>query len=173
MKAGGLTVIPTYIFWNIHEEKEDIFDWSGDKDLRTFLQLCKKHGMQSIVRVGPFCHGEIRNGGFPDWLFSKPLEVRSNDAKYLFYVDRLYKEIAKQLQGLYYKDGGPVIGIQIENEHQHSAAPWAITYPGAPKDHTSATYDASITMVGVGVQDKKITYAELGNLHMKTEKNGC
>lgn len=170
MKAGGLTVIPTYIFWNIHEEKEGVFDWSGDKDLRTFLQLCKKHGMQSIVRVGPFCHGEIRNGGFPDWLFSKPLEVRSNDAKYLFYVDRLYKEIAKQLQGLYYKDGGPVIGIQIENEHQHSAAPWTITYPGAPKDHTSATYDASITMVGVGVQDKKITYAELGNLHMKTLK---
>lgn len=85
----------------------------------------------------PFCHGEIRNGGLPDWLFAKPLEIRSNDANYLKYVKRLYEEIGRQLEGLYYKDGGTIIGTQIENEHQHSAAPWGITYPGEPKDMTS------------------------------------
>ncbi|MBE6287390.1 MAG: glycosyl hydrolase family 35 [Mediterranea massiliensis] len=170
MKAGGLTVIPTYIFWNLHEEVEGRFCWTGNRDVRRFIELCAKHQMPVIVRIGPFCHGEIRNGGLPDWLFTKPLEVRSNDVNYLKYVERLYQEIGSQLQGLYFKDGGPIIGCQIENEHQHSAAPWAICYPGEPKDHTSATYDAGITMVGVSVQDKQITTAQLGDLHMKTLK---
>lgn len=171
MKAGGLTVIPTYVFWNVHEEQEGRFDWTGNKDLRKFIELCRKHDMPTIVRVGPFCHGEIRNGGLPDWLFARPVEVRSNDVNYLKYVERLYKEIAAQLKGLYYKDGGPIIGIQIENEHQHSAAPWAVAYPGEKKDMTAATYDSSITMIGVSVQDQKITTAELGDLHMRTLKS--
>lgn len=170
MKAGGVTVIPTYVFWSIHEEQEGVFNWSGNRNLRKFLQLCQKHGMWTVVRIGPFCHGEIRNGGLPDWLFAKPLEIRSNDVNYLKYVKRFYEEIGRQLEGLYYKDGGTIIGTQIENEHQHSAAPWGITYPGEPKDMTSATYDADIIRIGVSVQDKKITTAELGDLHMKTLK---
>lgn len=170
MKAGGVTVIPTYVFWSIHEEQEGVFNWIGNRNLRKFLQLCQKHGMWTVVRIGPFCHGEIRNGGLPDWLFAKPLEIRSNDVNYLKYVKRFYEEIGRQLDGLYYKDGGTIIGTQIENEHQHSAAPWGITYPGEPKDMTSATYDADIIRIGVSVQDKKITTAELGDLHMKTLK---
>ncbi len=170
MKVGGVTVIPTYVFWSIHEEQEGVFNWTGNRNLRKFLQLCQKHGMWTVVRIGPFCHGEIRNGGLPDWLFTKPLEIRSNDVNYLKYVKRFYEEIGRQLDGLYYKDGGTIIGTQIENEHQHSAAPWGITYPGEPKDMTSATYDADIIRIGVSVQDKKITTAELGDLHMKTLK---
>ena len=85
MKAGGVTVIPTYVFWSIHEEKEGVFNWEGNRNLRKFLSLCQKHNMWTVVRIGPFCHGEIRNGGLPDWLFAKPLEIRSNDANYLKY----------------------------------------------------------------------------------------
>ena len=171
MKAGGVTILPTYIFWSLHEEEEGVFNWEGDRDLRRFVELCKKHDMPVIVRIGPFCHGEIRNGGFPDWLFAKPLDVRSNDPLYLHYVDRFYGEIAAQLEGLYYKDGGPIIGCQIENEHQHSAAPWGITYPGEPVDYTAATYDSAITKIGVSVQDGEITTARLGEIHMKTLKD--
>lgn len=171
IKAGGVTILPTYVFWSIHEEKEGVFNWTGNRNLRKFIEICKKCDMPVIIRIGPFCHGEIRNGGLPDWLFTKPVDVRSNDPGYLAYVDRLYGEIAKQMEGLYFKDGGPVIGCQIENEHQHSAAPWGITYVGEEPDHTSATYDAQITMVGVGVQNSQITTAELGELHMKTLKD--
>lgn len=170
MKSGGVTVIPTYVFWNIHEEKEGHFDWTGDRDLRRFIELCGKHGLDVIVRIGPFDHGEIRNGGFPDWLFTKPLDVRSDDPLYLHYVGLLYDQIAKQIEGLYYKEGGPIIGIQIENEHQHSAATWCINYPGEPGDYTAATYDEEFTMVGVSVQDKQITTSERGNKHMRTLK---
>lgn len=170
MKAGGVTVIPTYIFWALHEEVEGQFRWDGQRDVRRFVELCKKHQMPVIVRIGPFCHGEIRSGGFPDWLFAKPLEVRSNDPEYLKLVKRLYTEIGKQLQGLYYKDGGPIIGCQIENEMQHSAAPWAICYPGEPKDNTAASYNAGEAMIGVGEQAHKATGAEMGTVHMRLLK---
>lgn len=170
MKAGGINVLPTYVFWNIHEEEEGKFRWDGNRDLRRFLELCQKHDMPVIIRIGPFCHGEIRSGGFPDWLFAKPLEVRSNDPEYLKYVRRLYTEIAKQMKGFYYKDGGPVIGCQLENEMQHSAAPWAICYPNEPKDHTAASYNAAEASIGVDVQSRKATHAEQGEQHMRTLK---
>jgi len=164
MKSGGINVISTYVFWSIHEEKEGVFDWSGDRDLRHFIELCKKHNLYVLVRIGPFCHGEIRNGGIPDWIYGRPFEVRSNDEGYLFYARRLYHNIAGQLKGLYYKDGGTIIGIQLENELQHSAAPWAISYPGQEKEMTVANYDADITKIGVSVQDKR------GSEHLATLK---
>jgi hypothetical protein len=171
IKAGGVNVISTYVFWNIHEEEEGKFDWDGDKNLREFLELCKKNDVFAIVRIGPFDHGEIRNGGLPDWLLGKPLNVRSNDSLYLFYVERLYREIGKQLSGLYYKDGGPIIGIQIENEYQHSAAPWGLTYTGQPYDFTAAERDLGATHEGVAVASAQNPYASMGNDHMKVLKS--
>lgn len=170
MKAGGITVIPTYVFWNLHEEEEGKFIWSGDKNLRRFIELCKKNNVYTLVRVGPFCHGEIRNGGLPDWLLGKPLNIRMNDPLYLSYVEKLYNEIGKQLRGLYYKDGGPIIGIQLENEYQHSAAPWGLTYPGQPLDFTAAERDREVTHEGVAVSTADNPYAALGNDHMKVLK---
>jgi beta-galactosidase len=127
MKMSGINTMASYIFWNHHEEVEGCFDWTGNRDLRSFVQLCAKHGLFVILRVGPFCHGEARNGGLPDWLFGRSFEVRSNDEDYLTYVKQLYDEIGKQAVGLMYKDGGPVIGVQLENELMHAAALWELT----------------------------------------------
>ncbi len=170
MKAGGISIIATYVFWNIHEEREGFFDWEGSKNLRKFVMLCAQYDYDMIVRIGPFCHGEIRNGGLPDWLLGKPLSIRSNDPGYLGYVERLYEEIDKQLEGLYFKDGGPVIGIQLENEYQHSAAPWGLTYPGQPHDWTAYARDLAVTQIGVGMAEGENPYAELGNEHLKVLK---
>jgi len=170
MRAGGISMIATYVFWNIHEEKEGEFDWSGSKNLRRFITLCAKHHFDVIVRIGPFCHGEIRNGGLPDWLLGKPLVIRSNDPEYLRHVEILYQQIGQQLEGLYFKDGGPVVGIQLENEYQHSAAPWGLTYPGQPHDWTASERDREFTQIGVGVAEDDNPYAKLGNEHMKVLK---
>lgn len=145
IKMGGVNIIATYIFWNLHEEFEGIFNWSGNKNLRRFIELCGKHQVYSIIRIGPFNHGEIRNGGMPDWLFGRPFEVRSNDEGYLFYTRRLYNEIGTQVKGLLYKEGGPIIGTQIENEHHHSSAQWAWT---------------------VGINDMWLNSGSDGNSHM-------
>jgi len=170
MKAGGITLVATYVFWNMHEFVEGSFDWEGDLNLRRFVELCAKNEMEVVVRVGPFCHGEMRNGGIPDWLYGRPIDIRSNDPDYLFYVNRLYGEIGKQLKGLFFKDGGPIVGVQLENEYQHSAAPWGFTYKGAPRDNTVARSDRDITQIGVGVNADGNAYAGVGGEHMKTLK---
>jgi hypothetical protein len=124
MRMCGIEIVSTYVFWNHHEERRGVFDWSGRRDLRAFVRACAEAGLYAIVRLGPWCHGEARNGGFPDWLYDAGLALRSNDPRYLALVARLYREIGAQLQGLLYKDGGPVIGVQLENEHMHAGAPW-------------------------------------------------
>lgn len=170
MKAGGITVVATYVFWNMHEFKEGKFNWTGDLNVRRFTELCAQNGLDVLMRVGPFAHGEIRNGGLPDWLYGRPIDVRSNDPAYLFYVNRLYQEIGKQLNGLMFKDGGPIIGIQIENEYQHSTAPWGFTYQDAPKERTVAGRDTKIIQDGVGINNSGNEFADVGRDHMKTLK---
>ncbi len=127
MKISGINIVATYIFWNHHEEIEGTFEWQGNRNLRRFILLCARNGIYVILRVGPFCHGEVRNGGLPDWLFGRSFDVRSNDEGYLHYVHRLFQEIGTQASGQMFKDGGPVVGIQLENEFNAAAALWELT----------------------------------------------
>src|SRR5665648_1074646 len=118
MKACGINIVAAYVLWIHHEEIEGQFDWSDNKDFRAFVKLCAKHDMWVYPRIGPWCHAEVRNGGTPDWILLKTnLKDRSNDPVYQSYADEWYKQIALQLKGMLYKDGGPVVGIQLENEY--------------------------------------------------------
>jgi hypothetical protein len=116
MKSAGVNIVATYVIWIHHEEIEGQFDWSGQRDLRAFAQLCAKHGLLLEPRIGPWAHAEVRNGGLPDWLLQKG-PTRVNDPVYLSYVAKFYKEIGHQLDGLLWKDGGPVVALQLENEY--------------------------------------------------------
>jgi len=127
MKMAGINVVSTYLFWIHHEEEEGVFDFSGRKNLRKFVELCAKHELYVILRVGPFDHGEVRNGGLPDWLYGKPFQVRTTAPGFMEYTKRLYTRIGQETEGLYFKDNGPIIGVQIDNEYMHSSAPWEIT----------------------------------------------
>lgn len=115
MKAAGIDIIATYVFWIYHEEEEGKYDWTANRDLRAFAELCKKHRLSLLVRIGPWCHGEVRNGGFPDWLVTRG-NLRKNNVEYLASVQKFYNAVGNQLNGLYFKNGGPIIGVQIENE---------------------------------------------------------
>ena len=118
MKEGGVTVIATYVFWNHIEEKEGVFNWSGQRDLRKFIEICAEEDLPVVLRIGPFCHGEVRNGGIPDWVFAKGVKTRTEDPQFLALVERLYRQIFTQLQGLQWKDGGPVMACQFDNEYR-------------------------------------------------------
>lgn len=118
MKDGGVTMIATYVFWNHIEEIEGQYDWSGQRNLRRFLELCKQEQMPVILRVGPFCHGEVRNGGIPDWFFTKGIKSRTEDPKFLKIAEEWYRQVFTQVQGLQWKDGGPVIACQFDNEYR-------------------------------------------------------
>ena len=116
MKAGGCTTVSTYVFWIVHEEEQGQFDWSGQRSLRDFVLLCQEVGLKVSLRLGPWSHGEMRNGGFPDWVMNSGAQVRTNDPAFLDLVRPFYQQIAEQTQGLYWKDGGPIVAVQVDNE---------------------------------------------------------
>ncbi|HPR31577.1 MAG TPA: beta-galactosidase, partial [Prolixibacteraceae bacterium] len=116
MKAGGLDIVASYCFWIHYEEIEGEFDFSGRRNLRCFVETCQNNHMKVWLRIGPFCNGEVRNGGIPDWVWQKGIKSRTNDAEYLKRVRILYQQYFNQVEGLLYKDGGPIIGIQLDNE---------------------------------------------------------
>ena len=89
----------------------------------TASETARDVGLQVVVRCGPWCHGEVRNGGFPDWAARRTDWMpRSTDPKFLAAVRALYGEIAAQLRGLLWKDGGPVVGLQVDNEFRGPTA---------------------------------------------------
>lgn len=128
MKAGGITLLSTYVFWNHHEDKEGQWSWYGKNNLRQFIETCKEEDMPVVLRIGPFCHGEVYLGGMPEWLVekaqkdSKEYKLRSTAPGFMSATTRLYQEIARQVYGLMWKDGGPIVGVQIENECR---GPWS------------------------------------------------
>lgn len=122
IKEGGVTIIATYVFWNHIEEQEGVFRWDGQRSLRRFLEVCKQEQMPVFLRMGPFCHGEVRNGGIPDWVFAKGCRLREQNDVFLGLTERLYRQIFTQVQGLQWKDGGPVIAAQFDNEYRGHGA---------------------------------------------------
>lgn len=149
MKMGGVNIVATYVFWIHHEEEEGKFDFTGCRNLGKFIRLCRKHGLYVILRVGPFDHGEVRNGGFPDWLYGKPFEVRKLNEGFLDCVRKLYTQVAVQVEGMFFKDGGPIIGVQIDNEYMHSSAPWEMTTGMAGRFEDSKGQTAELYKVGL------------------------
>ncbi|MGN0563049.1 MAG: beta-galactosidase [Candidatus Fimenecus sp.] len=117
MRECGLNTVSTYVFWNYHEEIKGQFDFSGNKDIAAFLQICKDMGIPCIMRIGPWCHGEVIRGGFPKRI-NKMAKKRSNDPKYLAEVRDFWTGLYKEVKP--FLDGETVIGIQLENEYTGS-----------------------------------------------------
>lgn len=100
IKAGGVSVVSAYVIWIHHEEEENVFDFEGCRDIGTFVRLCRKVGLSVFLRIGPFVHGEVRNGGFPDWIIEREKEgmaIRCNNEEYLGYVRRFWKKVYAQV----------------------------------------------------------------------------
>ncbi|GAA1307650.1 beta-galactosidase family protein [Saccharothrix xinjiangensis] len=138
----GLNTIETYVPWNAHAPRPDVFDLTGGLDLGRFLRLVADAGMRAIVRPGPYICAEWDNGGLPAWLFRDPaVGVRRAEPRYLAavkaYLDRVY-EVVAPLQA---QHGGPVILVQVENEY--GAFGDDKTYLKALAEHTR---DAGITV---------------------------
>ncbi len=117
-KALGMNTICIYIFWNIHEQQEGVFDWSGNNNVAEFCRLAQKNGMYVIVRPGPYVCAEWEMGGLPWWLLKKKdIKLREQDPYFMERVKIFETEVGKQLAGLTIQNGGPIIMVQVENEH--------------------------------------------------------
>ncbi|KAJ6937152.1 hypothetical protein NC652_011729 [Populus alba x Populus x berolinensis] len=61
-KRGGLNVIQTYVFWNIHEPEQGKFNFEGPYDLVKFIKTIGENGMSATIRLGPFIQAEWNHG---------------------------------------------------------------------------------------------------------------
>ena len=117
-KALGMNTVCIYIFWNIHEQKEGEFDFTGNNDIAEFCRLAKKNGMYVIVRPGPYVCAEWEMGGLPWWLLKKKdIKLREQDPYFMERVDKFEEKVAEQLAPLSIQNGGPIIMVQVENEY--------------------------------------------------------
>jgi len=117
-KALGMNAICMYVFWNIHEQQEGVFDFSGQNDIAAFVRLCQKHGMKVIVRPGPYVCAEWEMGGLPWWLLKKrDIKLREEDPYFLERVKLFEEKVGEQLAPLTADKGGPIIMVQVENEY--------------------------------------------------------
>jgi beta-galactosidase len=118
-KAMGCNTIPVYIFWNYHEIKEGVFDFTtGNKNIAAFIRLCQQEGMWVILRPGPYVCAEWDFGGLPPYLLKyRDIKVRCMDPRYMAAVSRYIKRLAAEVKPLLCANGGPILMTQIENEY--------------------------------------------------------
>ncbi len=117
-KALGMNTVCIYIFWNIHEQREGEFDFTGNCDVAEFCRLAQKNGMYVIVRPGPYVCAEWEMGGLPWWLLKKKdIRLRERDAYFMERVKIFEQKVGEQLAGLTIQNGGPIIMVQVENEY--------------------------------------------------------
>ena len=117
-KSLGMNTVCIYVFWNIHEQREGQFDFTGNNDIAAFCKLAKKNGMYVIVRPGPYVCAEWEMGGLPWWLLKKKdIRLREDDPYFIERVKLFEKKVGEQLAPLTIQNGGPIIMVQVENEY--------------------------------------------------------
>ena len=117
-KALGMNAVCIYIFWNIHEQKEGQFDFTGNNDVAEFCRLAQKNGLYVIVRPGPYVCAEWEMGGLPWWLLKKKdIRLREREPYFMERVKIFEEKVGEQLKPLTIQNGGPIIMIQVENEY--------------------------------------------------------
>src|SRR5215471_14567772 len=121
-RAMGLNTISTYVFWNAHEPKPGVYDFSGSLDAAAFIRMAQEEGLYVILRPGPYSCAEWDLGGFPAWLLADPtIVLRSTDEKFMNPAERWLERLGQELASLQLARGGPIIGVQVENEYGPSA----------------------------------------------------
>jgi len=117
-RAMGLNAVSTYVFWNLHELKPGVFDFSGQLDVAAFIRAAQDEGLFVILRPGPYVCAEWDLGGLPAWLFADPtIVLRSDDPKFMQPVARWLKRLGQELASLQATHGGPILAVQVENEY--------------------------------------------------------
>ncbi|MGH9342441.1 MAG: glycoside hydrolase family 35 protein, partial [Terriglobia bacterium] len=117
-KAMGLNTITTYVFWNEHEPRPGVYDFSGRRDVAEFVREAQQEGLYVILRPGPYSCAEWEWGGYPAWLLKTPgIVVRSTDPRFMDPARKWLMRLGRELAPLQIGNGGPIIAVQVENEY--------------------------------------------------------
>ncbi|MBA0743125.1 hypothetical protein Gogos_005843 [Gossypium gossypioides] len=119
-KMGGLNMVETYVFWNVHEPVQGKYNFEGEYDLVKFIKLIQQHKMFAMLRVGPFIQGEWNHGGLPYWLREVPnIIFRCDNEPFKMHMKKFVTLVIEKMKQakLFAPQGGPIIVSQIENEY--------------------------------------------------------
>uniref|UniRef100_A0A2R9BK53 Galactosidase beta 1 like 3 n=1 Tax=Pan paniscus TaxID=9597 RepID=A0A2R9BK53_PANPA len=118
LKACGFNTVTTYVPWNLHEPERGKFDFSGNLDLEAFVLMAAEIGLWVILRPGPYICSEMDLGGLPSWLLQDPrLLLRTTNKSFIEAVEKYFDHLIPRVIPLQYRQGGPVIAVQVENEY--------------------------------------------------------
>ncbi|XP_057986810.1 beta-galactosidase 5 isoform X4 [Hevea brasiliensis] len=119
-KDGGLDVIDTYVFWDVHEPSPGNYNFEGRYDLVRFIKTIQKVGLYAHLRIGPYVCAEWNFGGFPVWLKYVPgISFRTDNEPFKVAMQGFTQKIVEMMKNekLFASQGGPIILSQIENEY--------------------------------------------------------
>jgi beta-galactosidase len=136
LKKSGANTTSTYIPWDWHEYEEGKFDFTGKtnpaRNLVKYFELCKKVGLDLIVKPGPYILAEYEHQGLPIWLIKKiskeahALDENGNvidpdlmsymSEEYLYYAFLWYDKIMPIINEYQESNNGPIVMMQVCNE---------------------------------------------------------
>ena len=121
-RDAGINTVETYVFWNLHEKKRGIYDFSDRLDIRRFIAIAGKLGLHVILRMGPYICAESNLGGFPSWLLEeKGIQFRTWNKPFLDEQEKWVRFLRSYLDECLPHRGGPIILVQFENEYGNVA----------------------------------------------------
>lgn len=125
-KQAGFNAVLVPCPWNVHESRPNVFDFTGERDVRTFIETVGELGMHAILRVGPAIGDGWDLSGIPAWAVSlkhpdktepdpKVAKIRGGAPEFLEAVSRWFSNLAAQVKGLQVAQGGAVALVQVEH----------------------------------------------------------
>ena len=93
IRKAGFRIISSIVPWNLHEDNNRDFDFSGfsdpSKDLIVFVELVREFGFKLILKPGPWLFSEYTLNGLPKFLEKYPeIFARDKDGEILVSENR-------------------------------------------------------------------------------------
>lgn len=116
----GANTVTVPVVWSLVESRPGQFDFTGQNDLRSFVQMAHAQGLMVLLRPGPYVGRPWDLGGLPAWLLDvEGLELRTSSRPFLEAASRYLSAVAREVRDLQVTAtgrGGPIIAVQSEHQ---------------------------------------------------------
>jgi hypothetical protein len=137
-RQAGFNTIITGCPWLVHEPRRGRYVFTGQGDVRRFVEECVKAGMYVVLKVGPFIGGTYDGGGLPSWMREiEGIALRESNDAYLERAGLFLRKVLSVVSDLQIDAARPggIIAVQVEQSWQCSNDHAAHAYLGELARH--------------------------------------